>query len=81
MAQLSHINIPHRPTIMWKALMRRLGFAEEGAQDFADALDREIADRATKLDLKELELRIVRWLFLFAALIIAAIGVMIRFLA
>ena len=76
MAQLSHINIS-----LWKALMRRLGFAEEGAQDFADALDREIADRATKLDLKELELRIVRWLFLFAALIIAAIGVMIRFLA
>ena len=58
--------------------MRRLGFAEEGAQDFADALDREIADRSTKLDLKELELRMVRWLFLFAALIIAAIGVMIR---
>ena len=75
MAQLTHINIP-----LWKALMRRLGFAEEGAQDFADALDREIADRATKLDLKELELRIVRWLFLFAALIIAAVGVMIRFL-
>ena len=76
MAQLTHINIP-----LWKALMRRLGFAEEGAQDFADALDREIADRATKLDLKELELRIVRWLFLFAALIIAAVGVMIRFLS
>ena len=76
MAQLTHINIP-----LWKALMRRLGFAEEGAQDFADALDREIADRSTKLDLKELELRMVRWLFLFAALIIAAIGVMIRFLA
>ena len=75
MAQLTHINIP-----LWKALMRRLGFAEQGAQDFADALDREIADRSTKLDLKELELRIVRWLFLFAALIIAAIGVMIRFL-
>ena len=55
-----------------------------GAQDFADALDREIADRATKLDLKELELRIVRWIFLAvglaAGLIIAAIGVMIRFL-
>ena len=76
MAQLSHINIP-----LWKALMRRLGFSDEGAQDFADALDREIADRSTKLDLKELELRIVRWLFLFAALIIAAIGVMIRFLS
>ena len=40
--------------------MRRLGFSEEGAQHFADALDREIADRSTKLDLKELELRIVR---------------------
>ena len=75
MAQLSHINIP-----LWRALMRRLGFAEQGAQNFADALDREIADRSTKLDLKELELRIVRWLFLFAALIIAAVGVMIRFL-
>ena len=84
MAQLSHINIPDRPAIMWKALMRRLGFAEQGAQDFADALDREIADRSTKLDLKELELRIVRWIFLAvglaAGVIIAAIGVMIRFL-
>ena len=56
MAQLSHINIPR-----WKAHMRRLGFTEQGAQDFADALDREIADRATKLDLEELELRIIRW--------------------
>ena len=80
MAQLSHINIP-----LWKALMRRLGFAEQGAQDFADALDREIADRATKLDLKELDLRIVRWIFLAvglaAGLIIAAVGLMIRFLS
>ena len=79
MAQLSHINIP-----LWRALMRRLRFAEQGAQDFADALDREIADRSTKLDLKDLELRIIRWIFLAvglaAGLIIAAVGVMIRFL-
>ena len=81
MAQLAHITIPHRHTIMrrtimWKAPMRRLGFAEEGAQDFADALDREIADRATKLDLKELELRIVRWIFLATGLNIAAMALL-----
>ena len=71
MAQLSHINIP-----LWKALMRRLGFAEEGAQDFAAALDREIADRSTKLDLKELELRIVRWIALATGLNIAAMALL-----
>ena len=71
MAQLSHINIP-----LWKALMRRLGFADEGAQDFADALDREIADRSTKLDLKELELRIVRWIALATGLNIAAMALL-----
>ena len=76
----------------WRRTTRAGGLSEQAAEDTATQLQDAFADTSSRQDLREVidaaldkhDLRIIRWIFLAtglaAALIIAAVGVMIRFL-
>ena len=77
----------------WRRTTRAGGLSEQAAEDTATQLQDAFADTSSKQELRDIinaaldkhDLRIIRWIFLAtglaAALIIGAVGVMIRFLS
>lgn len=76
---MANIPMGHRINVpAWTALMRKFRNEPDAASDVAEGLASEFNQLPTYADLRDMELRLVRWMIALSALNVGAITAIIK---